>query len=122
MAEVEPRTRPVTTDAAGRPVNDPAVRDPKVHDTRDSGGGAGKWIAIAIAALAVLALLYWLFSGDEAVVETDTPAAIEQTDTDAVVVPAEDAEATDTDVTAVPVEDTTEGVEDATVVDRKSVV
>ncbi len=54
-------------------------RDPKVTPgAKDTGGGIGKWIGIAVAAILVLLLLGWLlglFAGD---------------DVDAVVVPAED--------------------------------
>ena len=66
-------------------------RDPKV--TQDTGGGIGKWIAIAIGALLLLLLLGWLlglFNDDEAVVVTDdAPDAVIVTpdaDPDAVVV------------------------------------
>jgi succinate dehydrogenase hydrophobic anchor subunit len=62
-------------------------RDPKVTTTgrKDSGGGIGKWIAIAVGAILLLLLLGWLlglFADD---------------DVDAAVVPAEDGEVIVTD-------------------------
>lgn len=60
-------------------------RDPKVTTDKDSGGGIGKWIAIAVGAILLLLLLGWLlglFADDEV---------------DAAVVPAEDGEVVVTD-------------------------
>ena len=61
-------------------------RDPKVTtDRKDTGGGIGKWIAIAVGVILLLLLLGWLlgwFADDEV---------------DAAVVPAEDTEVIVTD-------------------------
>ena len=66
-------------------------RNPKV--TQDTGGGIGKWIAIAVGAVLLLLLLLWLFGlfgNDDAVVVTDdAPDAVvvtPETDPNAVVV------------------------------------
>ncbi len=57
----------------------PDYRDPKVTTTsRSGGGGMGRWIGIALAAIVILLLLAWLFglfgADDEVAVETLEPA------------------------------------------------
>ena len=50
-------------------------RDPKVTTTRDKGGK--KWLWIALAIIAALLLLWWLFSSGEDEVATEAdPAAV----------------------------------------------
>lgn len=50
-------------------------RDPKVTSSTGNGGGAGRWIGIALAALVVVLLLAWFlgFFGTDDVETTTVP-------------------------------------------------
>ena len=123
----DPAVEPGHVDPAARPA-DPAVRDPHYREpvvTEDRSGGLGKWVMIAIAALAV-ALLISFFVGpdDDAVVATgDDGVVIENTTDNVEIVETEQPLVTDgetvplgEEVTAAgeAVETTVEGAADAT--------
>ena len=123
----DPAVEPGHVDPAARPA-DPALRDPNYREpvvTEDRSGGLGKWVMIAVAALAV-ALLISFFVGpdDDAVVATgDDGVVIEGTTDNVEIVETEQPLVTDgetvplgEEVTAAgeAVETTVEGAAEAT--------
>ena len=95
----DPAVRPGYTDPAARPAHDPAYREPVTTEDRSSGG-LGKWVMIALAALAV-ALLVSFFVGPDSDVEVAEDGVVIENEDPAVAVVEEPVIETEGDVAVV---------------------